>query len=133
MLFVMPAHAILSLTLGLILNVTSASSASTYYRNISTVVLLFRDFARLKSNLLGSNNYSVEHYERELPEQCEHFRMIANLMLDSSNEIEFRFKVSISTTFYEQLLRVQIPKAQKRQSTQAAFCGFGIWARKSCS
>ena len=88
----MPTHAIWSLALGLILSVTVASSATTYYRNISTVVLLFRDFARLKTNLLNSNNYSVAHYERELPDHCEHFRMIANHMLDSTNEIEFRFK-----------------------------------------
>ena len=31
------------------------------------------------------------------------------------------FQGSISPTFYEQLLRVQIPIEQKRQSSQAAF------------
>ena len=39
---------------------------------------------------------------------------------------------SISPTFYEQFLRAQIPKAQ-RQSSKAAFCAFGICARKSCT
>ena len=39
---------------------------------------------------------------------------------------------SISPTFYSQLLRLQSPKAQKRQSTQAAFCTFRICKRKSC-
>ena len=33
---------------------------------------------------------------------------------------------------YAQLLRLQIPKALKRQSTQSAFCAFGIWERNSC-
>ena len=37
---------------------------------------------------------------------------------------------SISPTFYEQLLHVQSPKAQKRRSTQAAFCAFGICMHK---
>ena len=59
--------------------------------------LLFRPFllCSWQSNklpVLNSNNYSVAHYERELPDHCEHFRMIANHMLDSTNEIEFRFK-----------------------------------------
>ena len=40
---------------------------------------------------------------------------------------------SISPTFYEQLLPTQIPKAQKRQSTQGAFCAFAICRRKSCA
>ncbi len=39
--------------------------------------------------------------------------------------------VSISSTFYEQLLRTQIPKAQKRLSVLHTFCAFGIWAHKS--
>ena len=38
---------------------------------------------------------------------------------------------SISPTFYEQLLRSQIPIAQKRQSGQAAFCAYGICACNS--
>ena len=37
---------------------------------------------------------------------------------------------SISPTFDEHLLRMQIPKAQK--DSQAAFCAFGICALKSC-
>ncbi len=37
-----------------------------------------------------------------------------------------RDKVSISSTFYGQLLRVQIPKAQKIQSSCQFFCAFGI-------
>ena len=32
---------------------------------------------------------------------------------------------------YAQLLRAQIPEAQKRQSSQAAFCAFGICKPKS--
>ena len=32
---------------------------------------------------------------------------------------------------YEQVLLAQIPKAPKRQSSQAAFCIFGIWACKN--
>ena len=39
---------------------------------------------------------------------------------------------SISPTFYKQLFRPQIPKAQKRQSSQASFCAFRIWALKNC-
>ena len=39
---------------------------------------------------------------------------------------------SISPTFYKQLVCSQIPKAKKRQSSQAAFCTFGICLRKSC-
>ena len=35
-------------------------------------------------------------------------------------------QVSISPTFYKQLLHLQSPKAQKRQSIQAVFCAFGI-------
>ena len=35
------------------------------------------------------------------------------------------FLSSISPPFYEQLLLVQIPKAQKRQSNEAAFCALG--------
>ena len=34
---------------------------------------------------------------------------------------------SISPKIYAQLLRLYIPKAQKGQSTQAAFCVFGIF------
>ncbi|KAJ1498475.1 hypothetical protein HMI54_012641, partial [Coelomomyces lativittatus] len=45
----------------------------------------------------------------------------------------FQQHVSISSTFYKELLRVQIPKAQKRLSSQAAFCAFGICKRKSSS
>jgi len=37
---------------------------------------------------------------------------------------------SISQTFYLQLLRVQIPKAQKVQSSRQSFCAFGICASK---
>ena len=33
---------------------------------------------------------------------------------------------------YAQLLRSQISKVPKRQSTQAAFCAFGICERESC-
>ena len=42
-----------------------------------------------------------------------------------------RTQGSISSIFYEQLLHAQIPKSAKRQSTQAAFCAFGICERKS--
>ena len=44
----------------------------------------------------------------------------------------FGHQRSISPAFYIQLLRMQIPKEQKRQSTEAAFCAFGICAYKSC-
>ena len=44
-----------------------------------------------------------------------------------------RARGSISPTFYEQLLRSQIPKALKRLSTQADFCAFGICGRKRCA
>jgi len=40
---------------------------------------------------------------------------------------------SISSMFYEQLLRAQIPKAQKIQSSCQSFCAFGICTHKSCS
>ena len=43
------------------------------------------------------------------------------------------FQVSISPTFYEQLLRTQILKAQKDSQVKQLFCAFGIFARKSCS
>ena len=39
---------------------------------------------------------------------------------------------SISPTFYEQLLHTKIPKAQKRQSSQASFCTFGIREGNCC-
>jgi len=34
--------------------------------------------------------------------------------------------------FYEQLLRRQIPKAQKYSQAVSLFLAFGIWARKRC-
>ena len=44
--------------------------------------------------------------------------------------------VTLSHQFHqhvnEQLLCAEIPKVQKRQSGQAAFGAFGIWANKSC-
>jgi len=40
---------------------------------------------------------------------------------------------SISPTFYEQLLRPQIPKVQKTQKTWLSFCAFWICAHKSCT
>jgi len=42
-----------------------------YSEDDRDVVLLFRDFYRLKTNVLSSNNYSVEHYERDLPEKAQ--------------------------------------------------------------
>ena len=39
---------------------------------------------------------------------------------------------SISPTYYSQFLHIQIPKTQKRQSTQAYFCTIGICGHKSC-
>ncbi len=41
--------------------------------------------------------------------------------------------MSISSMFYEQLLRVQILKAQKDSQVVSPFCAFGICAHKSCS
>ena len=43
------------------------------------------------------------------------------------------YQVSISSKFYEQLLLMQIPRAQKRLSSQAVFCAFGICVGKRCS
>ena len=40
---------------------------------------------------------------------------------------------SISPSFYKQLLRMQIPKAHKRQSIQAFFCAFWTCQLKSCT
>ena len=40
---------------------------------------------------------------------------------------------SISPTFYEQLLRAQIPKVHKDSQVKQLFCAFGICERKSCS
>jgi len=40
---------------------------------------------------------------------------------------------SISPTFYEQLLRAYISKAQKGQSSHQSYSAFGIYARKSCA
>ena len=40
---------------------------------------------------------------------------------------------SISSTFYVQPLTRQTPNVQKRPSSQAAFCAFGIYGRKSCT
>ncbi len=40
---------------------------------------------------------------------------------------------SITSTFYNQLLRTQIPKAQKRLTTKQSFCAFGIRSCKTCS
>ena len=38
---------------------------------------------------------------------------------------------SISQTFYTQLIWSRIPKGQKRQSTQAAFCAFAVCSCKT--
>ena len=52
-------------------------------------------------------------------------------------DVDVHFLGSILPTIYVQLLRAQSPKAQKRQSTQAAFCTFGIcwwnWLQVSIS
>jgi len=42
-------------------------------------------------------------------------------------------QVSISLTFYKQLLRVQIPKVQKDSQVVSIFCTFGIYEHKSLS
>jgi len=42
-------------------------------------------------------------------------------------------QVSISLTFYEQLLHMQIPKGQKDRQVVSLFCAFGICASESCS
>ncbi len=41
-------------------------------------------------------------------------------------------EVSILSTLYEQLLCMQIPKAQKNSQVISLFCAFGICKRKSC-
>ena len=53
---------------------------------------------------------------------------------DDDEDVDFKdHLVSISPTVYVQLLHAKIPKAQIQQSTQAAFCAFGICRRKSCT
>ncbi len=49
-----------------------------------------------------------------------------------SNKIKCNL-VSISSTFYEQLLHAQIPNAQKDSQVVSLFCAFGICTSKSCS
>jgi len=44
---------------------------------------------------------------------------------------EGKEQVSISPILYEELLHVQIPKAQKIQSSHQSFCAFGLCQRKS--
>ncbi len=48
--------------------------------------------------------------------------------------IQYSYLGSISSTFYVQLLRLQIPKAQKDTDDLTVFFhAFGIFARKSCT
>ena len=47
-----------------------------------------------------------------------------------TNKLQRDLPGSILPTFYVQHLHEQIPKVQKRQSTQAAFYAFGIFAHK---
>ena len=55
---------------------------------------------------------------------------VAIVFLDPT---DFLVLGSISPTFYKQLLRTQIPKAQKSASLDCLFGAFGICKRKSCA
>jgi len=51
------------------------------------------------------------------------------IVLPKDHDIEHL--VSISSTFYEQLLRAQIPKVKRRLTLWLSLCTFGIWTQKS--
>ena len=50
----------------------------------------------------------------------------APFSLSFNHFFDWRDLRSISPTFYEQLISVQIPKAQKDSKVKAAFCAFAI-------
>ena len=57
--------------------------------------------------------------------ECVHGQSLAHMVVVVTVVlIDPPFQVSISPTFYQQLLRLWIPKVQKRLSSQAAFLRF---------
>ena len=126
---------------------------ATLFRTAAAVYLYFWICNRMEAkNVTKCNKANVDDesdhinrfflhwwvYEKDLGlVQSDYINQVITLSSFYCTSHSFRIigviLVSISSTIYEQLLCTQIPKAQKRLSSQAVFCTFGICKHKSCS
>jgi len=100
-----------------------------HLKNSLTLALLMTyDFVFSKkksSSFLLLWSYKISMLETQMYEISSSKRLVMF-------QLYHNHEVSISSTFYAKLLQVQIPKAQKNQSScQYLFCTFGICGCKS--
>jgi len=93
---------------------------------IALIFWLWKPRSLTHTVVLSQNSF------RTLGKNVNHSDLI-KLINNNINGIELVVQVSISPTFYVQLLYMQIPKVQKDSKVVSIFCSFGICVCKSCS
>ena len=99
----------------------------------SSIEVVWHGRRSRKQPLLGHTvHYRREHGQWEQLVHKHKFSLTLQMKLQKM-KLHLNTRGQFHQHVYVQLLCMQIPKAQKRQSTKAAFCAFGICMRQSCT